>query len=302
MELIKDIFNGIINNFGAIGVFASLLGAVVAIITLMKVKSVREAQIHERMAFQEILKLDELENLLATLFKLITVSRDELIQKGFEEVDSLLEQIPEYRGSIKGALDALTKYFDQTKGKITTFPQYFSRGYYTDEFLLNEMKNAHKIIRICAKRNIRITSIDILAAISAKARSGCKIELLTIGPETNDEILWQIMETMPLPPNSVEDLRNQLNHHTQTYLEYLKSLPEKVRKRISYFQFSGYPPFHIVQVDKLLHLGITGFYKMPSDLKIIKNRPYITFHASDPFAQKIIQQFKLISTRSTQVD
>ena len=278
-----------------------LVGFAITIATYLRVKKVRQAQVAERTAFKRIVRLDDLDTILGRVHKHLQAFRDSLASgMESEELNDLVRRIPEFRGEIRGVLSALGQYVDQTQQK-TDFPCYSDIGYYTEEFIFSEARKAKEIFRICAKRNMRACQIDTLQVLADRVKAGCEVELLTVGPDAADAVLEELMQTMPLPPRSVKHLREQLRGYTAHYLECRESMSALERQRFRYFQYSGYPPFHLVQSDRIVHLGLTGFFKEIGDFNILKTRPYITFKRTDPFASKLLRQFETMCKRGTEV-
>lgn len=138
---------------------------------------------------------------------------------------------------------------------------YSRKGYYSETFVLENIKKAKKIIRIICVRNARISSPDILRAFRTFASKNGKIELFYIDPSSkmSDDIIDKIRVTLPTPPVDVNTCRREIEaNETRTKAE-IKTWDSTKQGNISLYRFNSVPSIHLCQFDNKIFLGFQFF-------------------------------------------
>lgn len=263
----------------------SIIGFVITLWTFLQVSNIKKAQVK----YDELV---EIESIIALLSRISAYFTSNLIQSD-ANVSALQQDIQRAIGKIEGVKTALFKKPNK-KDSIDSI-QFIKEGYYSDPFLAAKIKETKMVLRIFAKRNLRLSNMDHLQSIGkllSESRN-CTVELIAMSPESSEEALYEVNKTIPIPAPSVEKLKEELIENRRKIIEFKESLDASQKNRFFYYEFLGVPPFHCIQVDDSLYFGLVNYYKAPNEYGVVENRPCVKLDLkSVDFAQRIKKQIE----------
>lgn len=165
-------------------------------------------------------------------------------------------------------------------------PTYHSAGFYDDNFFNDIILSAKQRIVICCKRNTRPFKQGNIDELIDKAANGVNIQILSFSPTMDDALLEEIRKSVPHPPKDIEELRNTQKNHAKIYQDRKSKMEESFKRNLNYFETSEIIWFNFVLVDNRFYWGIVNYKKTDEDHSVYKNRPYIEYPLTDPFAKK----------------
>jgi len=162
-------------------------------------------------------------------------------------------------------------------------------GYYSHDFVKNNIKNTNKIMRVICVRNIRITEPDILNEIKnfIMQRNGV-VEILTLSPNVSDEIIAEIMGVLPKAPRTIDQFRKDFCVNYNYLFDLYDDLGVN-KSHFRLFEFETLPLMHMCQFDDTIHLGFQLFYKEKIEGSLLDY--CIEISAKSDVGIKILEQF-----------
>ena len=139
---------------------------------------------------------------------------------------------------------------------------YCGKGYYSEAFMLEHIKEARQEIRVICVRNTRISSPDILRAFKEfSMKHNGKVELYYLDPslKTSDDIIDKIRVTLPTPPASALACREEIVANERRMIEEIRTWDNTKRQNISLYRFHFLPSIHLCQFDTKIFLGFQFF-------------------------------------------
>lgn len=182
--------------------------------------------------------------------------------------------------------------------------KYFSRlklvvhGYYSHDFVKNKIKSANKIIRVICVRNLRILEPDIIEEIKKfiLERDGT-VEILGLSPEMPDEIISEIMVTLPKSPKTCQQFKDDICTNYNHLFNLYEDLGEK-KSHLHYFKYKTLPLIHMCQFDDVIYLGFQLYYREKVEGSLLDY--CIEIPANSKLGKKIIEQFEYLKKEKSE--
>ena len=136
------------------------------------------------------------------------------------------------------------------------------KGYYSEAFVVENIKKAKKKIRIICVRNTRISSPDVLRAFREFiSQYNSTAELFYLDPSANmsDDIIDKIRVTLPTAPVDAATCRREIVENESRIKEEVRTWDTQKQSALSLFRFRNLPSIHLCQFDNKMFLGLQFF-------------------------------------------
>ena len=291
----SDIGKASINLTTLVASIITLVAFVITLLSYSKIGKIKRGQIK----YKDLVDIRGTVALLSNISDLIkTIKKDQSLDGNLsEQLDNMISEISKNIGQINSVNKAL--FNEEEKQDIDPMnppiePIYTGRGFYDDDFFRNVILKAKKRIIICCKRNTRPFKQGNLDELIKKATEGVDIQILSFSPKMHEKLLEAIRESVPHPPNTLNKLKSTQITNFHTYLDRKKTMHDKDKQRINYYETSEIIWFNFVLVDNSLYWGLVNYKKTDEAGDVYTSRPYVTFSAADPFAKKILKIYNNI--------
>jgi len=304
-QLLEQIYSWL----SVIATVTGIIGFIVTIYVTLKVKEIKEAQRTEREALSGAVGIGEISTTLRSTDGLLhKMQLDPKLPKDFKEaVAEQRSKLLKEEGRIVGMTRTIQEYIDRNEKKPSKrIPRRFLglRGprtnivtdYYCSDFCRRNISKASRIVRILCVRNIRITEPDTLRELANKINAGCRVEIMSLSPSVDDCIIKDIMSTLPKPPVSVQQFREEVENNYKSLSVFYKSLTKK--QNFAYFEYKRLPSLHMCQFDGAIYLGFSFFYRkdMPRGQTLLDYGMAVS--ESETLGKRLIEQFEELKGES----
>ncbi len=291
----SDFGKVIINLSTLVASLITILAFVITILSYYKIGKIKRGQIK----YKDLVDVRGTVVLLSNISDLIkTIKKDQSLDSNLnEQLDNIISEISKNIGQINSVNRAL--FNEEEKQNIDPMnppmePLYAGKGFYDDDFFRDIILKAKKRIIICCKRNTRPFKQGHVDKLIKKATEGIDVQILSISPNMNDQLLEAIRESVPHPPINIDELKATQITNFHTYLDRKNKMHEKDKQRINYYETSEIIWFNFVLVDNSLYWGLVNYKKTEEAGDVYTSRPYVTFSSTDPFAKKILKIYNNI--------
>ncbi len=170
-------------------------------------------------------------------------------------------------------------------------------NYYSHDFVLKNINQSKRIIRIMCVRNERITEPDIIEAMRKFINSDGVVEIFALNPDVADCVIEECMCVLPVPPRDINQFKRQvdINHEKISNLYY--SLGENEKEKFDYYHFNTLPLIHMCQFDDIIYVGFQLFHRQAVENSLLKYS--ILIKTKTQLGGKIIEQFDYIRTNKS---
>lgn len=272
------------DNLGSVADALGLVGAVIGLITLLRVSSVRNAQEDERRILRELYGLD-------TLSTLLTAATDHIgngAQASQKEAKDLANRLSQMLGRVDGinrALAIAAPELTPGSGDVRIVPG----DYFSDAFIKNGTVSAKKKIDILVYRNQQVSNAFVLDDLIAAAQRGIRVRILAMSSLSDDATLNASMDILPRPtPSNVNLLRRQLQLNEQTIDDHLAQQGQAL---VEYCGYRCAPLVHMMVVDDDVRLGVVGTVAAAQPASL-SDRPYFVLSATSPPGEILRKHFE----------
>ena len=143
-----------------------------------------------------------------------------------------------------------------------TVKVYKHEGYYSEAFVINNLKKTKKIVQIICVRNTRISSPDILRAFGDFVlKNDGTIELYYMDPSStnSDDIFDRIRVTLPTPPPTADACRKEIITNENRIIDAVQNWDRAKQGKMHLFRYHGLPTIHMCRFDNRIFLGFQFF-------------------------------------------
>lgn len=243
-----------------------------------------------------------MDELILNIVNIFTNDTAQAVSSGTKWIDTILDnQIIKIALLLSGLLGLgvlippIRSILKNILNLFGTYIRVYKKQYYSEIFVLNNIKKAKKVIRIVCVRNTRISSPDILRSFKEfiDKYSG-KIELLYLDPSENmnSDIIDKIRVTLPTPPTDSAQCRKEIIDNEKRMIDMIKTLDQSKQDNISLYRFKALPSIHLCQFDNKIYLGFQFFDPNASNtLSSVSLNDYCTIiNAKTVLGKLLLQQ------------
>ena len=261
----------------------TLIEFTIAIVSYKKISKVRKSQIE----YRDIVELDHillnLQNNTKLLSSLKSNSEISLPSELSERIDKTVAINHECIGAVNKANQILLNSEKTTNNADVI---YHERGYFNNDFYKEVILKAQKRIVFYIKRNTRPFTLDNLSALMKLAdEQNVKISLFAFSPQMDEEVMKEMMKSIPNCPNNIEELKRSQIAARDFYIGCKNQM--KKPENIICYEYRSFPLSQYIIVDNTLYWGVVNFNKTGM-VNAFEERPYLEMDVSNPFAQYII--------------
>lgn len=261
----------------------TLIEFTIAIVSYQKISKVRKSQIE----YRDIVELDKVLSNLKNNTKLLSaIKADEEVSlppQLSERIEKTVAINHECIGAVNKANQIL---LNSEKAENNGDVIYHERGYFNNDFYKEIILKAQKRIVFYIKRNTRPFTLDNLSALTKLAdEQNVKISLFAFSPQMDEEVMKEMMKSIPNSPDGVEELKRSQIASREFYVGCKKQMRKP--QNITYYEYRSFPLSQYIIVDNTLYWGIVNYNKTGM-INAFEERPYLEMDVSNPFAQYII--------------
>lgn len=281
-----------ISTVSLIGMIASIIGVMISIYLLIKVGKLTRAREEEREFMKKILFIEEIDGELAKIIEFLSKLDIKKI-----ETKEHSKKLNELRGMVKGALKAVDEIYGGYGLRYTVI----LTGYYIGPFFKEVIAKARKRIIILAYHNRRLADYSSLEILTKKANLGCKVTMLSLSPNADDNVLELTRLKLPVAPKDLDFLKDEIKKNVNNILIFLdQKVTSSKLKCIEYKLYDVLPRIHMVLVDDFIYMGFTNYD--PSNI-IVRHEgkrinPSLVVPLNTPLGIFLLEQIEYISKRS----
>lgn len=269
--------------------WASILGCIISIYLLYKVKQLTAARAAEREFMKKILFVDELDSEICSLIDLFTTEKH--LTDGQVRATSLAE----LRGKLIGALGTVEELYGSEVQKYPLYPT----AYFTNEFFRTVVAKAKKTVTIVSFHNRRLADYGNLEVLRKLVQSGREVTLLTLSPDAEEPILEFTRRKLPSAPATTQEFQQQIRKNCEAILTFLG---KKAHGHSAGYQFYVVlPRIHMTKIDDYIYVGFPNY---DPDNLVAKHKgkrvnPYLKVPAKSSFGKFLQLQLSYVLHHSS---
>ena len=267
-------WSSIWGNFAAL---SSMVGVVVAVYTLQRVKKLSLVQEKERQLVQELLSIDNVEQ--------DYMDAIDFLEKQALSQTAVYSQLATRLGSIRGARGALKKFSENKNDNDA----YLNSGFLDGTFLIEKINNATSNIDIVVGRAQLVSSYETSSALMNACNRGVKVRVVALSPDCSDDLLEESKHTVVNPaPDNAQDYRDEIETTTLLMKKQLVTWPPRARKNFQYRLSNHVPRLSVVRIDTNIHFGFLMMFR-DAQFREAKDREYMTIPISSNTGKTILR-------------
>ncbi|MFD8935924.1 hypothetical protein ACFV0R_11790 [Streptomyces sp. NPDC059578] len=245
-----------------------VVGFLITLVTLLKVRSVQRAQVQERALLRKLYGTESLADRLR--------SAAVFLRQGEQDARNLGEELVRLCGQIEGisrALDSMSRQRgpDATGQRMVRLVE---RGYYTPPFYARVVNEAQNNADFLMYRNLQIAGVGLLQSMERAAKRGVRIRILAISSQCTDEVLEQASMVLPWPQVPPDVLRRQLHESEGRIQQVVAGWADRSRRNFEYRGYTIAPNMHFARTDGVMMQGFVGTLS-PAQPEQLEDRGYL---------------------------
>lgn len=276
-----------------VGTIVTLIGTVVGIYTLTKVKKVEKAQLEERRITQELLDVDQIERDIKRVVNKLSQIQD-------QDSATLANALSQRLGAIQGTRRAIG-YGTQSCGCVSRDAVTVERGFFCSTHVDDFIDQSNFSIDLMTGSTRLISGYYTIDKIKKACERGVKVRIIGLSPNSPDDILMDAAKTVSNPaPQTAEEYRELIISNHKEIKKVVNSWPPQLRPQFEYREYFGVPRVSIAKSDETICFGFLQLFR-EAQPENINDRQYIKLHQSTDLGNVIMKHFEMGWNQSTKI-
>ena len=274
-----------------VGTLLSLIGVLIGLYTLIRVRKVARVQADERRITQELIGVDQIELDLRRVITKLNLLQD-------PEAAALATDLSIKLGAIQGVRRAL----DSPHKSASVQYVRLEKGFFGEEFVVNQIDRAHSNIDIITGRTLLVAGFYVMDRLRQACERGVLVRVIGLSDCSDDSILADALKTVSNPaPKDAADYRRQILQNKNDILTAVTSWTSPpIQARFQYRMSPCVPRVSLLRADNMVNLGFLQFYR-DAQPKELRDREYIRIPANAGVGQVALKHFEIAWSEGTPI-